>query len=227
MKVHVPARIWSDKGHDRDEIEIVIKRDVVPMKSIANFLFETGMLKRIQRSGYPFLGSGKESVAEHSFRTTIIGYVLSQADPSVDSHRILLMCLMHDLPEARTGDLNYVNKRYVTADEEKALVDCASDLPFGGEIIDLIREFNEGKTPESRIARDADQLDLILELKEQLDLGNKYAPEWLHFAVQRVQTETAKEMLEAILDTDRTDWWFEKRTELWVKAISGEKGGEE
>lgn len=197
------------------------------MKPIANFLFEVGMLKRTPRSGYPFLGSGQESVAEHSFRTTIIGYILSLAHEEADTHRTVMMCLTHDLPEARTGDLNYVNKQYVEANEEKAIRDLASGLPFGKEIEDLILEYNKGQTIESKLAHDADQLDLILELKEQLDLGNKYAPEWLHFAIQRVQTEAAKEMTEAILDTDRTEWWFEKRTELWVNNNPGENIGED
>ena len=197
------------------------------MKPIANFLFEVGMLKRTPRSGYQFLGSGRESVAEHSFRTTIIGYVLSLNDKEADPHRTILLCLMHDLHEARTGDLNYVNKRYVKVDEEKAIGDLACDLPFGESIIDLTREFNAGESIESKLARDADQLALILELKEQMDLGNKYAPEWIHFAVQRLQTGAAKEMAETILDTDSTEWWFEKRTALWVNSISGEKIGED
>jgi len=46
------------------------------MKNIANFLFEAGMLKRTPRTGYQFLGTGAESVAEHIFRTIYIGYVL-------------------------------------------------------------------------------------------------------------------------------------------------------
>ncbi|MBW1775527.1 MAG: HD domain-containing protein, partial [Deltaproteobacteria bacterium] len=47
------------------------------MKALINFLFEVGMLKKTPRSGYQFLGTGQESVAEHSFRTAIIGYMLS------------------------------------------------------------------------------------------------------------------------------------------------------
>lgn len=80
------------------------------MKNIANFLFEAGMLKRTPRSGFQFLGSGVESVAEHIFRTTYIGYTLGKLVLDVNVDRLVKMCLFHDLPEARTGDLNYVNK---------------------------------------------------------------------------------------------------------------------
>lgn len=37
--------------------------------------------------------------------------------------------------------------------------------------------------------KDADQLDLILELKEQHDLGNPHAEAWLSFAPKRLMTE--------------------------------------
>ena len=101
------------------------------MKRIIEFLFEVGMLKKTPRTGYQFLGSGKESVADHSFRTAVIGYILATQQPAADRNRVVLMCLFHDFPEARTGDHNYVNKRYVTADEDGALRDQVRELPFG------------------------------------------------------------------------------------------------
>jgi len=188
------------------------------MKDLINFLFEVGMLKKTPRTGYQFLGSGKESVAEHTFRMTIIGYLLSLQEPQADSMKTTLMCLFHDLHEARTGDHNYVNKRYVQIDEDKAIQDLAKGLPFSDQIVSLTREFTEGKSVEARISRDADQLDLILSLKEQLDLGNTYAREWLHYALKRLQTEAARSMAQEILETDSTEWWFEKKTEWWVNG---------
>ena len=188
------------------------------MKALINFLFEVGMLKKTPRSGYQFLGSGQESVAEHSFRTAIIGYMLSLEEAHADPFKITLMCLFHDLPEARTGDLNYVNKRYVHVDEEKAVRDLAKGLPYRDDIISLNHEFNQGISLEAKISKDADQLDLILELKEQQDLGNKYAIEWLKYAVQRLETGVAKAMASEILETDSTEWWFEKKKEWWVKT---------
>ena len=94
------------------------------MEEIANFLFEVGMLNKTPRTGFRFLGSGKESVAEHILRTLFIGYSLCKLDPSVDELKVLRMCLVHDLPEARTGDQNYMYKKYVTVDEEKAVREC-------------------------------------------------------------------------------------------------------
>ena len=188
------------------------------MKNIANFLFEVGMLKKTPRTGFQFLGSGGESVADHSFRTAIIGYVLAKDDTAADLHRVVLMCLFHDLAEARTGDHNYVNKRYVQVAEDQASADLLQGLRIGGGILQLLQEFNQGETLEARMARDADQLDLILELKEQKDLGNPYAEEWLSYALKRLVSDGAKRLASEIMETDSTDWWFEKKTDWWVNG---------
>ena len=186
------------------------------MKRIANFLFEAGMLKRTPRTGFQFLGSGAESVAEHIFRTVYIGYALGHLAGGTDTDRIIKMCLFHDLPEARTGDLNYVNKKYVKTDEKKAVDDLTDTLPFGAEMKKLITEFSEGQTLEAQLARDADQLELILALKEHKDLGNKYADEWLEYALKRLKTDTARELAKTILDTDSSLWWFSDKSDWWI-----------
>ena len=147
------------------------------MQSIVNLLFEAGMLKRTPRTGLQFLGTGSESVAEHAFRVTFIGYVLAQIEKDIDEAKLIKMCLLHDLHEARTGDLNYMNKKYVKVDEKKAIKDLTKTLPFGDDISNSVEEFNSGKSKEALLANDADQLDLILMLKENKDLGNKYADE--------------------------------------------------
>ena len=141
------------------------------MKGIANLLFEARILKEIPRSGFHFLGSGRESVAEHSFLSTFVGYVLAQMHSDVDQLKLLHMCLLHDLGEARTGDLNHVQKKYVVADENKAMADLTKDIPFGQAIGGLLEEFNACETVEAQLAHDADQLALILELKALCDSG--------------------------------------------------------
>ena len=156
------------------------------MDRMADFLFEVGMLNKTPRTGYQFLGSGKESVAEHILRTLFVGYTLCKMDNTLDENRVLKMCLFHDLPEARTGDMNYVNKKYVDVDEEKAVRELTEGTSFGNEIKEAIDEFNKKETREAQIAMDADQLALILQLKEYGDLGNKYAEEWINYALIRL-----------------------------------------
>lgn len=188
------------------------------MDSIADFLFEVGMLCKTPRSGYQFLGSGRESVAEHVLRTVFIGYALCKLNASLNELRVLKMCVLHDLPEARTGDMNYVNKKYVEVDEAKAVRELTEGLFFGDDIRRAIEEFNAKETQESKIARDADQIALILQLKEYGDLGNKYSDEWIKYALQRLCTEEGKNLAARIIQTDSTHWWFKDKSDWWING---------
>jgi len=188
------------------------------MRNMVNFLFEIGILKKTPRSGYQFLGTGKESVAEHSFRVAVIAYLLAKNEPKADMQKVVLMSLFHDFHEARTGDHNYVNKRYVTLNENKAVNDLARKLSFGQEIVSLIDEFNSRETLEAQLSQDADQLDFILELKRQQDLGNISAAEWLKYSLKRLITDFAIKLADEIVTTDSSDWWFKKKEELWVNG---------
>ncbi len=194
------------------------------MKNLANFFFEIGMLKRTPRSGFQFLGSGAESVAEHSFRTAMIGYTLARIDGEANVGRVLELCLFHDVPEARMGDLNYVNKKYVQADEERAVADLARTLPFGEDYAEALKEFAGQQSREALIAHDADQLEMILALKEYKDLGNRYADQWYPFAVRRLKTPAAERLAETIWATDSSRWWFDDDSDWWV---NGKKNGED
>lgn len=185
--------------------------------AVACFFFEMGMLKRTARSGFQFLGSGKESVADHSFRVAVIGYALARLTGHPDPYRVLCLCLFHDMAEARTGDMNYVNKQYVTVHEAKAVRDLTSPLPFGEELRSFIEEYREGASEAARLAHDADQLDLLLELKQQQDLGNAYAADWIRYAVERLQTPVGRRTARVIMETDSAAWWFDGHDDWWAK----------
>jgi putative hydrolase of HD superfamily len=120
------------------------------------------------------------------------------------------MCLIHDLPEARIGDLNTVHKKYVKADETKALKDTIEGLAFGQNLTDLFDEFSEGRSLEARLAHDADQLALILELKDLMDMGYKPPETWIQNVISRVETETGRKIARAVMDTRSDEWWREE-----------------
>ena len=178
------------------------------MNRIAEFIFEALFLKHIPRSGYQFLGMGRDTVAEHTFAATFIAFILSKLEPQADAERLITMCLVHDLPEARTGDLNYVQKRYVTSDETSAAADALRDLPFRGQITELLTDFKQGVSLESKLAHDADQLALIVDLKSLKDLGYHSPQQWLPHVEKRLQTQVAKQLAQALIGTPRDGWWF-------------------
>lgn len=180
------------------------------MRRLAQMLFEARSLKLLARSGYQFLGTGCESVAEHSFSTAIIAYALARMMPDADQGRLLTMSLLHDLPEARVGDLNYVQKCYVQADEAAAIEDLTDGLPFGDDIKALIDEFNRGESLESRLARDADQLAFLVELKSLADVGYPTPSTWIPNLLERLQTDIGHALAAAILETPAEKWWRQK-----------------
>jgi putative hydrolase of HD superfamily len=177
------------------------------MKPIVDLLFEARILKEIPRSGFHFLGSGKESVAEHTFLTTFIAWILSNLEPQADALKLISMCLLHDLPEARIGDLNAVQKQYVTADERRAIEDSVRHLPFGASLDDLLQEYNQKTSLEAELAHDADQLALVLELKSLADIGYKPPHDWLAQVLKRIKTEPAKQIAMQIMETRWDQWW--------------------
>lgn len=187
------------------------------LKNAVNFLFEAGMLAKTPRSGFYFLGSGQQSVAEHINRAIFIGYVLAFMNKKADVNKVLKMCLFHDFAEARVSDLNYVHQKYTERHEDKAIEDLVKTVPFGDDIKDILHEYEERKSLESLLAKDSDNLEFLLSLKEQSDIGNSKADSWIPSLVKRLKTKEAKELAETILKTNSDDWWFqEKDGEWWI-----------
>jgi len=177
------------------------------MTRIADLLFEVRMLKDLNRTGYAFLGAGEESIAEHCFSTAFLCLVMARLEPGVDAEKLISMALVHDAAEARTGDLNYVHKQYNTVDEPHAVSDLIHGLEWAKDIPELIEEFNQGETREAQLANDADQLSLMLELKKLKDLGATSPESWLPFVVDRLRTDTGKQLAREILGTRWDEWW--------------------
>ena len=182
---------------------------------IINFLFEAGILAKTPRSGFHFLGTGEQSVSEHILRTVLIGYSLASMEKGVDAAKVMKMCLLHDFAEARTSDLNYVHQKYVVSDEEKAIEDLVQTVPFGDDIKQTLMEYKERKSIEALFAKDADQLEWLLSLKEQVDIGNRRAEQWMISAEKRLKTAAAKELARKIRETDSNGWWFGDPEDRW------------
>lgn len=193
------------------------------LKRIADFLHEAGMLRLTPRTGYQFLGTGQENVAEHSFRTAVIGYVLARM-ANADVARTTFLCLFHDFHEARIGDFNYVNRIYNTTAPRAALEHATEGTGLEDDLLPMWDELETSDTLEARLAHDADQLDLILNLRRENDLGNRYAAKWLECALERLRTEEGRELAKTIAETDHTDWWFLGPDKGWWERKNGKSG---
>ncbi|MBI2482616.1 HD domain-containing protein [Candidatus Uhrbacteria bacterium] len=186
------------------------------LTALTDFIYEVGILSKTPRSGLWFLGTGQQSVAEHLLRTAYIGYVLSHLTPEADRARVLLMCLLHDLGEGRTSDLNYVHQRYGRLAEAQAVADIAARTPFGAEIEELYREESARATLEAKLVKDADQLEWIATLREEEVKGNQKAASWLKSSIQRLKTPAGQQIGQMLLTTHPDHWWYDEADAWFV-----------
>lgn len=178
-------------------------------REVANFLYELGMLKRVQRSGWWLAGiRDPESVAEHCFRAAAIAYVLAEAE-GADAGRAAVLALFHDRAEARVNDLHRLGKSYAdwSAVEARASADQTRRLPeqLAASIDDLLGEARARTTLEARIAKDADSLECLLQAREYAAQGHA-VDEWEKSSVAELSTAAAKRLAQAILATPPGEW---------------------
>lgn len=186
------------------------------LKGVANFLFEIGILSKTPRSGLFFLGTGAQSVSEHTLRVVFIAYSLAKLSNNIDTSKVIQMALFHDISEARISDLNYIHQKYVERLENKAVNDLISTLPFGNDIFEILEVYKRKDTKEALIVKDSDNLEWILTLKEQFDIGNTRSLDWIKIAIDRLKTDEGKSLAKEIMKTESTEWWFDKKSEWWI-----------
>lgn len=184
------------------------------LKSLTEFFFEAGTLRKIIRSHQQvfFTNDSSDSIASHSFRVTIIGYFLAR-ETGADPDKVLKMCLLHDMEETRSGDQNWIHKKYVKVYDEEIRQDQLSKLPRPKELLDFMQEYTERKTLEAKTAKDADLLDQLLLLREYAWQGNKEAQDWLKSVGEEsnseklLSTEEAKQIAKEIKKQKPHSWW--------------------
>ena len=181
------------------------------MQELVQFLFETGHLKNVDRSGWWLLGNkDPESVAEHSFRCTILGYILAKLE-NVDASKVIMMCLFHDVHETRTNDLHKVVQKYIKQEEagDKATEDQLKPLKdsIGKEISDVLGELTNQESRESVVAKDADILECAMQAREYQVQGYEAAVDWLDRADSKLKCESARKILALLKVSDPGEWW--------------------
>jgi len=127
-----------------------------------------------------------ESVAEHSWRTVLIAVLLKKhLDQGLDWERLLAMIVIHDLAEARTGDVPIFEislREGKKQREREAMMEFRSILPAntGQWIYELWEEFELNKTNEAKIANALDKLEA------QVQHNEANLASWLDWEKQRV-----------------------------------------
>ncbi|MDE0021853.1 MAG: HD family hydrolase [Candidatus Poribacteria bacterium] len=153
-------------------------------KQIVDFLRALGALKDLPRVGWPLRGvRNAESVADHSYRVAVLAMVLADwiADNGtpLDAEKTMRMALLHDIAEAKTGDIpKPVSIRFPQGFKAKIEAEAAAALlspmgALGGRYRELLDEYEQGGTLESAVVHAADKLETLLQAYEYEASGSR------------------------------------------------------
>ena len=187
---------------------------------LADFLFELGTMRKLPRMHRQTLLTDdmSDNIATHSYRVAFIGWLLAKRE-GVDPYKVVMMCLLHDMGEIRSGDHNWIHKKYTKIFDEEINEEQLGTLPFG-DLKEFADEYEERESKEAIIAKDADLLDQVLLLREYEWQGNKEATIWLHgkgnddgnAQLKKLKLDSSRELGAAIYEREPSSWW----NELWT-----------
>ena len=181
-----------------------------------NFLFEIGNIRHIPRMWQRFGGYDFANLAEHHFRMFWIAMVIAAHEKGVDTGKMAKMILAHDIAESRAGDVDYLARQYVDRKEDLAISDMLQNTAVETEFLELVREYEALGSLEAKVAKDADNLDVDLELVEQAEHGCRLRELWADnrqfVAKEKLHTQTAKRLFEQLADANPHAWHINGRT---------------
>ncbi len=185
------------------------------LKNDLNFLFEMGNIRHIDRMWRRFYTRDFANLAEHHFRTFWIAMIIASHEKNVDLGKVAKLALLHDITESRTGDVDYLSRQYTSRNEKLAIQDILAHTILEKEFFGLWQEYEERQSLESKIVKDADNLDVDLELIEQASSGNPLKELWQKnrefVAKEKLYTKTAKDLFDQLTNTNPHNWHLEGR----------------
>ena len=160
---------------------------------IIQIYYEFANLKHLYRQGWlarDIPTEQCESVAEHTLGVALAAMFLADLSyPDLDPLKIIRMALIHDFGEIYAGDIiptDQIPSEEKSDLEKEAVIQIFKGLPNGGDYLSLWEEFEKGTSPEARIVRQIDKLEMALQasIYEKLKLGD--LPEFFHSARKEI-----------------------------------------
>jgi putative hydrolases of HD superfamily len=137
-------------------------------QTLLDLFLELQILDRVPRSGYVLRGvHDPESVTEHSWHVLFLVWALGSRIDGIDLARAVEIALVHDIAELRVGDLPRTASHYFPDGAKKsAELAAMSDVlgPLPEHALDRYREYQDAATPEARLVKACDKLQLMLKV---------------------------------------------------------------
>ena len=174
-------------------------------RRLIDFLRVAERLKDVPRHCWT-TGGRRESVAEHSWRVALMAMLTGDAFPDLDIHKVIRMCLIHDLGESFTGDIPAFEKVPGHREREQAQLRAWFETfpePSRTEFLSLQREMNEMETGEARLYKALDNLEAVIQHNES-DISTWLPLEYdlqLVYGKDKVAFSPYLQELKAVIDT--------------------------
>ena len=143
-------------------------------------ILEANELKAIPRMGWRVRGvRDGESVAEHSYAVAFICMILAdRLAVELDREKLLMIALLHDLPEHMLGDIHapatgLLGEDVKEAAEERILRQLFDGAEGGERYIELWKEFADRSSVEGRLVRAVDKLEMFTQAYQYESAGNR------------------------------------------------------
>jgi putative hydrolases of HD superfamily len=160
---------------------------------LLNFWSLAIRLKKLRRQGWIDRGVNEpESTADHSWAVALLAWLLVHDRPELDRDRVLLLGLVHDLPEAVAGDATPFDadrdeygaipaerfhalpsysddaRRSKRAAEIRALSDMLHGLPsdLADAVLSAWEEYDAQTTSEAQFVRQVDKLETLIQAEQ-------------------------------------------------------------
>lgn len=126
-----------------------------------------------------------ESIAEHVYGTLILAMSLDSAmalesefQSQINFDKVLRMLITHEIGEVLIGDItpfDNITPEQKQEMEHQAVIDVVGDLMKKDEVIGLMLEFDERKTPEAKFAYYCDKMEADIQAKVYQDKGFQHS----------------------------------------------------
>ena len=194
------------------------------------FLYEIGSLRHMPRQWRRFGLADTQNITEHHFRVIWLALVIAAREGVKNTDKIVKMALVHDVAESRTNDVDYLSRQYVEQNEEKAIQDILAETSVQKEFMELWREYEGRETIEAKIVKDADNLDVDLEMRELGARGHDLEAIWekhrTPLAAKNLYTKSARKIYKEIRASSPHDWHVKSSSNRvkggdWKDKVSG------
>lgn len=184
-----------------------------------SLLIELQRLKRLDRTGWVLRGlaPGAESVAAHSYGVALVAMLLADAllarGVELNMEQVLRLALLHDLAEARTGDMPRTMAEFYGAEarrraESAAFDDMLSALEASHResYSALHKDYEERASLEAKLVKAADIIDLLAQALHFERAGARGLDEFWEgasardFGLEGAADDVVRELMRALVD---------------------------